>query len=64
MYVRLATTWADQAGTVHCAGDCVDIDIVTLAQLEGCGVVENCEETGRRFSAGPDRTGTAAEPWR
>jgi hypothetical protein len=44
VYVRLAEHWADQAGTVHSAGDLVDIDVVTLAQLEERGVVENAEE--------------------
>ena len=43
MYVRLATDWADPSGAVHGVGDLVDIDIVTLAELEEQGVVENAE---------------------
>ena len=55
MYVRLSTTWADPAGTVHRAGDLVDVDIVTLAQLEERGVVENSEESNRPAWIGPGR---------
>jgi hypothetical protein len=41
VYVRLAAAWTDPAGGVHGAGDVVDIDIVTLAELEEQGVVDN-----------------------
>ncbi len=44
MYVRLAMPWADPSGTVHSAGEFVDVDVVTLAELEEQGVVENAGE--------------------
>jgi hypothetical protein len=56
VYVRLAAAWSDPAGMVHHAGECVDIDIVTLAELEGRGVVENSEETNRPNWIGPGRS--------
>ncbi len=56
MYVRLATEWADPTGAVHGAGDLVDIDIVTLAELEEQGVVENAEESNGPAWIGPGRS--------
>jgi hypothetical protein len=44
VYVRLAAAWADPSGTVHGAGEFVDVDVVTLAELEEQGVVENAGE--------------------
>ena len=44
VYVRLAMAWADPSGTVHGAGEFVDVDVVTLAELEEQGVVENAGE--------------------
>ncbi len=41
MLVRLATAWIDPFGMSFNAGDLVDIDAVTLAELEEQGVVEN-----------------------
>ena len=55
MYVRLATDWAAPNGAFHGAGDLVDIDIVTLAELEERGVVENSEEIDRPGWVGPGR---------
>jgi hypothetical protein len=40
VYVRLATAWADRGGIRHAPGDLVDIDPVTLAELEEQGVVD------------------------
>jgi hypothetical protein len=37
--VRLARTWTDAGGAAHGAGDLVDVDAITLARLEACGVV-------------------------
>jgi hypothetical protein len=37
--VRLARGWVGYGGSVHRAGDFVDVDAVTLAKLEACGVV-------------------------
>ncbi|OLB81579.1 MAG: hypothetical protein AUI14_02830 [Actinobacteria bacterium 13_2_20CM_2_71_6] len=56
MYVRLAADWADPSGAVHGAGEFVDVDIVTLAELEERGVVENAEEIDRPGWVGPGKT--------
>jgi len=53
VYVRLAAAWADPNGAVHGAGEFVDVDIVTLAELEEQGVVENAEEINRPEWVGP-----------
>jgi hypothetical protein len=37
--VRLARGWVGYGGSVHRAGDLVDVDAITLARLEACGVV-------------------------
>lgn len=39
MYVRLAAPWVDGTGVPHRRGEVVDIDAVTLAQLEEAGIV-------------------------
>ncbi len=39
VYVRLARGWTDDEGAAYAAGDMVDIDAVTLAELEAEGVV-------------------------
>jgi hypothetical protein len=55
VYVRLAVDWADPSGAVHGAGDFVDIDVVTLAELEERGVVENADEIDKEW-VGPGKT--------
>jgi hypothetical protein len=42
--VRLAAEWTDPFGVEHYAGDVVDIDVITLAELEERGVVEAMSE--------------------
>lgn len=44
MLVRLALAWTDPFGIAHGVGELVDIDAVTLAELEEQGVVENMTE--------------------
>lgn len=62
MYVRLAMPWADPSGTVHGAGEFVDVDVVTLAELEEQGVVENAgEEFEETEFVGPGETEEANE---
>jgi hypothetical protein len=57
VYVQLACLWADPAGRVHGAGEFVDIDAVTLAELEERGVVDNAgEEIERPEWMGPGET--------
>ncbi|HEY2672757.1 MAG TPA: hypothetical protein VGJ07_20610 [Rugosimonospora sp.] len=56
MYVRLAAAWADPSGAVHHVGEFVDIDVVTLAELEEQGVVENAgEENEEQGFVGPSK---------
>jgi hypothetical protein len=40
VYVRLARDWTDATGAPHHSGDMVNVDAVTLAELEATGVVE------------------------
>lgn len=37
--VKLARDWTDAAGSVHAAGDIVEVDTATLAALEASGTV-------------------------
>jgi hypothetical protein len=37
--VRLARDWTDGTGSEHTAGDLVEVDTITLAELEATGVV-------------------------
>ena len=39
MQVKLARDWTDPTGASHHAGDIVEVDTVTLAELEQTGVV-------------------------
>ncbi|WDZ84402.1 hypothetical protein [Micromonospora cathayae] len=39
VYVRLNAEWTDGDGVVHDAGDTVDVDAVTLADLQAQGIV-------------------------
>ncbi|SBT48468.1 hypothetical protein [Micromonospora narathiwatensis] len=43
MHVRLCASWIDPRGTVWAPGDTVDVDAVTLAELEEMGMVEQPE---------------------
>lgn len=61
MYVRLAVAWADPSGALHRAGEFVDIDVVTLAELEEQGVVENPEEAGKPEWWGPGKVDDGVE---
>ncbi|MDT5037384.1 MAG: hypothetical protein QOE03_2569 [Micromonosporaceae bacterium] len=52
VYVRLAQGWTDGGGAAYDAGDMVDVDPVTLAELEADGVV-----------ASADRSDSGTDPW-
>jgi hypothetical protein len=52
VYVRLARKWVDGTGASHSAGDMVDVDAATLAQLEESGVVTPVDEDGTDGLAG------------
>ncbi|MFD2763252.1 hypothetical protein [Micromonospora eburnea] len=43
MNVRLCASWIDPHGKVWAPGDTVDVDVVTLAELEEKGMVEQPE---------------------
>lgn len=60
MLVRLAASWTDPFGIAHDAGEVVDIDAVTLAELEEQGVVDNVdggEEWGGSESVAEEEPG-------
>jgi len=63
VYVRLAANWADPTGAVHGAGDFVDVAVVTLAELEEQGVVENPEEAGRPEWTGRGKAEEPTQAW-
>ena len=62
VYVRLARNWVDGTGATHAAGDLVDVDAATLAELEGRGVVTPFEQDGGPAVGGPAVGGPAAGP--
>lgn len=39
VYVRLNAAWTDGNGVSHAAGDTVDVDALTLADLQAEGIV-------------------------
>jgi hypothetical protein len=53
--VRLAQDWTDGTGAAYSAGDMVEVDAATLAELESSGVVEWAGPTGG--SGGTDWAG-------
>lgn len=57
MYVRLANAWTDQGGTSHDAGETVEIDNLTLAELEAGGYVGTEEETTATTVRDPEHQG-------
>jgi hypothetical protein len=56
--VRLDKEWTDAAGVTHAAGDTVDVDAQTLAELREAGVVGDVTDAGW---AGPTFTGDDTE---
>jgi hypothetical protein len=59
VYVRLAQGWTDGGGAAHVAGDMVDVDAVTLAELEAEGVVATTDKVdgdGIKMAAWPGLT--------
>ena len=44
--VRLDKEWTDPAGVTHAAGDTVDVDEQTLAELREAGVVGDVTDAG------------------
>ncbi|HET8660419.1 MAG TPA: hypothetical protein VFM55_15635 [Micromonosporaceae bacterium] len=61
VYVKLAKDWTDSDGSAHSAGDMVDVDAGTLAELEANGVVAAWPgPTGGDTDAWPGPTGGGA----
>lgn len=58
MLVRLAVAWTDPFGVAYVPGDLVDIDAITLAELEEQGVVDNMGDPKSEGWTGP----TSPEP--
>ena len=62
MQVKLARDWTDATGAAHAAGDIVEVDTVTLAELEATGVVADSKDwagpTGGKDWAGPTGSGS------
>lgn len=46
MLVRLTGDWTDASGASHSAGETIEVDAVTLAQLEAAGVVDGSSGKG------------------
>jgi hypothetical protein len=59
--VRLAAEWTDPFGVDHRAGDVVDIDVITLAELEERGVVQAMSEPEEWSGPGEEPEETAPE---
>lgn len=57
MFVRLAHAWTGPDRAQHCAGDLIEVDNVTLAELEAGGFVSTEEEEGRTTKR-PDASST------
>jgi hypothetical protein len=58
VHVQLARDWTDGTGTAHSAGDMVDVDAVTLAELEAAGVVKPVTEKPAGWAGPTGTTGT------
>lgn len=63
MLVRLAAEWTDPFGVDHHAGDVVDIDVITLAELEQRGVVQAMSNEPEEWSGPGEETEEAAQEW-
>ena len=64
VHVRLAKDWTDGSGSAHEAGDMVDVDAGTLAELEASGVVAAWPgPTGGEGDAWPGPTGGGSTAW-
>ncbi|HEX5597494.1 MAG TPA: hypothetical protein VFX61_15985 [Micromonosporaceae bacterium] len=46
MHVRLEKEWTDAAGKTYAAGDTVDVDAATLAELQASGIVSEANWAG------------------
>ncbi|MFG2051934.1 hypothetical protein ACGFIW_31435 [Micromonospora sp. NPDC048935] len=63
--VRLSASWTDSGGTRWAPGDTIDVDAVTLAELEEQGMVEEPEGQGSgsgKTTTTSSSTSTADKP--
>lgn len=64
VYVRLDQDWTDAEGDQHSAGDMVDVDAATLAQLQADGVVgEPVDPAGGGWVGPSGGAGTTGGGW-
>jgi hypothetical protein len=61
VYVQLAQDWTDDDGTTHSAGEMVDVDAGTLAELESAGIVASPSEGGDEPVSWPGPTATTTD---
>lgn len=59
VYVRLEGDWTDPQGNLHRAGETVDVDAGTLAELQAAGLVSEPGGAGTAGWVGPTSEGTA-----
>ncbi|PZM96392.1 MAG: hypothetical protein DIU79_05190 [Actinobacteria bacterium] len=59
VYVRLDAEWTDDKGVTHAAGDMVDVDAATLANLEARGIVRGIDLGRGDFKGRKDPAGWA-----
>jgi hypothetical protein len=59
MQAKLIRDWTDPQGVTHPAGSTIDVDAVTLAQLEAAGYLG---PTGGGGTAATDYLGPTSEP--
>jgi hypothetical protein len=55
--VRLEESWTDRYGIRHAAGETVDVDAVTLAELQARGVAADPDGGGGETGSRPGPTG-------
>ncbi|MBQ1027298.1 MULTISPECIES: hypothetical protein [unclassified Micromonospora] len=60
VYVMLKSDWTDGNGVAHSAGDSVDVDAATLAQLQAQGIVGEVPGGGKD---GTDWVGPGGTDW-
>ena len=60
VYVMLRSDWTDSNGVTHPAGDTVDVDAATLAQLQAQGIVGELPGKGKD---GTDWVGPGGTEW-
>ncbi|WP_410811013.1 hypothetical protein [Micromonospora sp. 067-2] len=55
VYVKLESDWTDGNGVNHSAGESVDVDAATLANLQAEGIVSEQSHGKGKDGKGPDQ---------